>query len=603
MLITNENRRFARMPLAVLVSAMLSPAAFGVSFEAGDFEFTVDSNLSVGSTWRVGDADQGNIGSSNGGQGASTTPDDGNLNYQSGDAVSQVFKGIHDIGVTKDQFGAFVRFKYWYDYALAENDVPHGHGPNNYQPNAPLNDDAFSDYGQASGIELLDAFIYGEFELGDMPLDLRVGRQVLSWGENTFIFNSINSVNPIDVTALRRPGSEVKEALLPVGMVYANLGLTDYLSVEAFYNWEWDDFKIDGCGTFFSGADVIGGDGCTILTLNVNGDQTDVATGAYATRALNLESDGDDSGQWGAALRYFAEGIDTDFGLYYMNITSRTPILSPVFWKQVPGTAPIPTGGPQYIAEFVPDQQIIAASFSTTISDWSLSGEWSFRPDSAVQFNPSEMLAALFTPTMPVGPYQPVNEAIARLGAGDLTVLGEKFDGYQELDVHQIQFTTVKFFDQVMGASRLTLVAEAAMNIVNDLPDISEARFGRSTLYGKCSTVADQIGMGNPNPDGDINCGGFVTDTSWGYRARLVWDYSDAFAGINLKPTIAWNHDVDGTSPNSNFLEDRRSFGVSLAADYLSRYNGSISYTNSIGGDYNSLSDRDYVSLSLGMSF
>ena len=100
-----------------------------------------------------------------------------------------------------------------------------------------------------------------------MPLDLRVGRQVASWGESTFIQNGINSINPVDVSAFRRPGAEIKEGLLPVAMVTIAAGLTDALSVEAFYQLEWEKTVIDGCGTYFSTADVAG-TGCNVVTLN-----------------------------------------------------------------------------------------------------------------------------------------------------------------------------------------------------------------------------------------------------------------------------------------------------------------------------------------------
>jgi len=43
--------------------------------------------------------------------------------------------------------------------------------------------------------------------------DVRLGRQVISWGESTFIPNGINVINPIDVARLRTPGSELREAL------------------------------------------------------------------------------------------------------------------------------------------------------------------------------------------------------------------------------------------------------------------------------------------------------------------------------------------------------------------------------------------------------
>jgi hypothetical protein len=90
---------------------------------------------------------------------------------------------------------------------------------------------------------------------------VRLGKQVVSWGESTFILNGINSINPIDVSAFRRPGAEIKEGLIPVNMFYVSQSLTDNLSAEAFYQLEWDQTVLDNCGTFFSSTDVVA-DGC-----------------------------------------------------------------------------------------------------------------------------------------------------------------------------------------------------------------------------------------------------------------------------------------------------------------------------------------------------
>ena len=59
------------------------------------------------------------------------------------DLVSSVFKGVHDLSIDGDNHGAFVRFNYWYDYVISEEEMPHGHSPNGYFPNKKLNDDAF----------------------------------------------------------------------------------------------------------------------------------------------------------------------------------------------------------------------------------------------------------------------------------------------------------------------------------------------------------------------------------------------------------------------------------------------------------------------------
>ena len=59
------------------------------------------------------------------------------------------------------------------------------------------------------------------------PPELRLGRQVLSWGESTFIQGGLNTINHFDVSALRVPGSELKEAFLPQEMAVFNLQFSD----------------------------------------------------------------------------------------------------------------------------------------------------------------------------------------------------------------------------------------------------------------------------------------------------------------------------------------------------------------------------------------
>ncbi len=61
----------------------------------------------------------------------------------------------------------------------------HGDLGNKYEANTALNDDNFSDFAKFSGAELLDAFVYGSFEIGDKPLDVRLGKQVVSWATFT----------------------------------------------------------------------------------------------------------------------------------------------------------------------------------------------------------------------------------------------------------------------------------------------------------------------------------------------------------------------------------------------------------------------------------
>ena len=218
----NLGNRLLSGSLALAVSVLAMPAV-AAEFQWGDWEGSFNTQLSLGSSWRMSEMEPLLVtpGSAPGFGTASTgTADDGNLNFEDGDIYSLIFKGVHDFELRKGDFGVFLRGKYWYDQELENGKRPHGNSANLYTPNEKLDDSGFDDYAKASGIELLDAFVYGTFYLGEnqMPVDLRLGRQVASWGESTFIQNGINSINPIDVSAFRRPGAEIKEGLLPVAM-------------------------------------------------------------------------------------------------------------------------------------------------------------------------------------------------------------------------------------------------------------------------------------------------------------------------------------------------------------------------------------------------
>jgi hypothetical protein len=599
------------------------------------------------------------------GQASTSTGDDGNLNYKDGDAYSVILKGVHDLEFRKGDFGVFLRGKYWYDMALADDKRPHGNSVNQYTPDQSLDDSQFDDYAQASGLELLDAFVYGTFYLGanEMPVDLRLGRQVASWGESTFIQNGINSINPIDVSAFRRPGAEIKEGLLPVAMATISIGLTNALSFDAFYQIEWEKTVIDGCGTYFSSADVAA-TGCNIVTLtDALSDRAQMAAGFYIDRLPDIEPS--DSGQFGVSFRYFAEGLaGTEFGVYYMNYHSRIPYLggftsssilvplgfypaellavqqalfgppsqvgelvgypfvitNPFMGLQLPdGT--VVTGNAQYSAEFPEDIELFGVSFATNLAGFAVSGEVSYRPDFPVQINTTEILQGAVR-------YAPWSTALPRVRE---VGLGQPAAGYDLLPVTQAQITFIRFFDQVLGASRLSFAAEIGANWVGDLPEQSVQRYGRSPIFGMGYFEPIPLqDLGIPVP-GDLACDapfippppldevlvpivpntnfrncttdGYVTDSSWGYRIRAGLTYNDVFAGVNLTPSLAWSHDVDGYSPNSNFNEGSKALSLSLGAEYLNRYTASLAYTDFSGGDYNTVVDRDFLSLSFAVSF
>ncbi|MBD9464053.1 DUF1302 domain-containing protein [Pseudomonas sp. Pdm06] len=610
--------RRAKLPLAVSLASSLAGPAFGVSFNIGEIEGQFDSSLSVGASWSTANANKDLIGVNNGGKGLSQTSDDGHLNFKRGETFSKIFKGIHDLELKYGDTGVFVRGKYWYDFELKDE----------HRLYKDISDSNRKEGAKSSGGQILDAFVYHNYAIADQPGSVRLGKQVVSWGESTFIQGGINSINPVDVSAFRRPGAEIKEGLIPVNMFYVSQSLTDNLSAEAFYQIEWDQTVVDNCGTFFSQPDVIA-DGCTdnLRVLNkrstiplpgvilpiLEGQGVDINEEGVLVRR-GPDRDARDSGQWGASLKYMFEPLDTEFGAYFMNYHSRAPIFSAQgaaqqFYTAGPIAALRPlivAGNSNYFVEYPEDIRLYGLSFSTTLpTGTAWSGEISYRPNAPVQLSTTDILFAGVTP-LP--------------GFGDASVLqgtpGQDLHGYRRKEITQFQTTFTHFLDQVMGASRLTLVGEIGVTHVGGLESKSDARYGRDPVFGPgelpngfCNSLNTSTATGGGQTINDVNSNcnndGFTTSTSWGYRARAIWEYPDVFAGVNLKPNVAWSHDVKGYSPGpgGNFEEGRKAVSLGLDAEYQNTYNASLAYTNFFGGDFSTVDDRDFLALSVGVTF
>jgi hypothetical protein len=582
--------RLAKLPLAVSLASTLAAPAFGVTFNIGEIEGQLDSSLSVGASWSVRGADPDLVGVRNGGEASSQTGDDGRLNFKKGETFSKIFKGIHDLELKYGDTGVFVRGKYWYDFELKDE----------HRLLYDIDDSNRKEAAQSSGAQILDAFVYHNYTVADQPGSVRLGKQVVSWGESTFIFNSINAINPVDAAAFRRPGAEIKEGLIPVNMFYVSQSLTDNLSMEAFYQLEWEQTVVDNCGTFFS-VDVVQ-DGC-VDRYAVQGSDLD-PTGAAGYRYLGRLGDKDarDSGQWGLALRWFSPELnDTEFGFYTMNYHSRTPILSYVAGDAGLYDVEDPVTGElsgKYFLEYPEDIRLHGVSFSTNVGSTAVSGELSYRPNMPMQLNTTDLTVASVAQ---IGPTIWNNSPIYTSGHA-AQGSGEILKGYVRKPMTQAQVTVTQFVDQVMGAERLTLVGEVGYTHVSDLGK-NELRFGRAAEFGNGEIPANSLCETLLNSANPQNCDnkGFFTNTSWGYRARAILDYNDVFAGVNLKPNVSWSHDVDGYSPT--FTEGNKAISVGVDAEYQNTYTASLSYTDFFGGEYNTNIDRDFVALSLGVNF
>lgn len=263
--------RFTRRAITVAlggVFALGAAAASAVSFETEGVKGSFDSTISFGMQWRMSGTSCGIVGNDNGGCAPTTgtlgevvngpgfgftsdpdfnylQADDGNLNYRKNQLISAALKGNHELFLKFNQgWAALGRFSWLYDPAT------------DHTERTPLTDDAKNI--AVHNITLLDLWVSKDFDLADRPAKVKVGNQVLSWGEDIFIYGGINIINPIDLTRAHKPGVQLKEIFRPAPMVSFNFGATNNLSIEGFWQFRWNAFRFDPVGTPFSTGDVVG---------------------------------------------------------------------------------------------------------------------------------------------------------------------------------------------------------------------------------------------------------------------------------------------------------------------------------------------------------
>ncbi len=601
----------------LIAAALLPPPADAVQFATGEVSGSIDTTLSYGTTWRVQDQDKDILGlasttlpngssppGSLGGRAFSVNGDDGNLNYDTG-LVSNVLKVVSEVELNHSGgFGAFIRGRAFYDFENEDGD----------REKIDLTDPALDLVG--SDVEFLDAYIYAQLDAAGHPFEVRVGDQVVSWGESTFIQNGINVINPVDVAAIRVPGSELREALLPEGMVWGSLGINANQSLEVFYQYDWSDTEPDPSGSYFSTNDFAT-DGGRRLMLQFGRVPDIIPAGPAASVNLGLAPIGavvprgpsdrpSDGGQGGIAYRALIPQLaDTEIGLYYINYHSRLPIISARTGTLAGLAQGDYAGSARYFTEFPEDIQLFGASFNTALgtTGWALQGELSYKQDVPLQVDDVELLFAALSPlAIPeaaagapgTGTLFAQNNQVAPGGVGFETVI----PGFIERDVVQLQLTASNVFANVLRANQLAVVGEVGVTHVRDMPSKDELRLEVNGTYTSGNPLFTAVGV-QPATESRDN---FADATSWGYQVRARLEYNNAIGPVTLLPALAFRHDVNGNTPGpgGNFLEDRKAFTVSLGANYQNSVTAEVSYTNFSGaGRLNLINDRDFISFNI----
>lgn len=347
--------------LAAVVGALVATPALAYEFQTGtDLKVRWDNTLKYSGMLRAKQHSSEVLSNPN--------YDDGDRNFRRG-LVSNRFDLLSELDVTYKDVGARVSAAGWYDSAY------HRHTDNNspftYNPYTASNDTFTRDTRVLHGrkAELLDAFVFGKAEIGEMSVKGRAGRHSFLYGESVFFgSNGIAAAqSPIDlVKALSVPNTQFKELLRPVNQVSGQVQLNENVSVGAYYQLQWERHRLPASGSYFSFADMIDEGGQRVLA------------GPGMSFYRNDDGEAKNSGQGGVQLRWRPEGLNTDFGFYAARYHDK------FFQIYVRPGSGVGLGMPrdkigEYSMVFPEAIQVYGASFSTTVGTANVAGELSMR--------------------------------------------------------------------------------------------------------------------------------------------------------------------------------------------------------------------------------
>lgn len=584
-----------RTPVALALAAIglgLANPAFAFKFDLDNgMSGTFDSTISMGIQRRMQSPDKTIIGRDSGGSApisgelgqrvngnaASsigdfnyTNIDDGNLNYKKGDIVSAVLKGTHELSLgERGNWAALGRVTWSSDFAAIHTD------------RTALDDDAKKALRQ--DVSLLDLWVSKDFNWAGNSAKMKVGNQVINWGEDIFIMGGINSIHAFDVRKAHIPGTQVKEILIPAPMISLNTAVLPGISMEGYYQFAWNSFKLDPAGSYWSSADFLGKGGrrgaFIPTSLGVGG------TGDYdPTRGRTLDSISQinggagvipterqkpNGGQYGLNMRYKPAGGDTEYAAYYIRYHDKLPFVG----FKVNGAANVL--GLTAVEQYGQNLDLFGLSMNTKVGDWAFGAEVSYRPKDSVAIDP----------TVPTQNGSKSKQQYNLAALSNNYTSNAMVNGYvseKKFQAHTTAFTWLpNQITRALGA------ADGAF-----LFEVAATHYPGLDLSGAVPYLLNNYAM----PD----------KTSWGYVAEVSLTYANVFnSGWTATPIVDFYHDVKGTSPNTMpFVEGRKALAMGVTFDYHNQWKVGVGYSNFFGGgNLNVVRDRDVATATVSYAF
>lgn len=494
-----NHSRFALKPAVLAALAIGTGAAQAFTFESGDIRGSFDSTVTVGTGLRTSRPSCTLITQGATGPRAPTgclaptafLGDQGDLNYGNHDVFAGYLKGTHELVLKAPQDLTFMFRFNW----VADGAATHTTGITSAtSPPPPAVTDGLTDDARKElrfFPRLLDLWASKSFEVGDQQARVRLGYQVISWGESLFLPGGINSTNALDIMRLSQPGTQLKEVYIPAPILSVSSGLGHGFNAEAYVQFAWNASYFPPTGSYWS---VVNGLGA-----------------GHDSYGL-VEVKPDNGQQWGVALRYQPEDTQLNLGVYAMAFQDKTPNFS----VNINGTGAVGW-------TYAHDRRLYGISANFPVGDLAVGTELSYRPKDAVALNSATSGCASQNGNCWV------DEARWQWALTGLLSLTPSTGGG---------------FLKLLGADTATLLAEA---VVIQYPHLQQTYGGDPITAGGWGWGQLTDPAATPVPFGSKTSAGFNMDFSWVYDGTLI-------PGWQVVPEIYYFRALSGHTPNLSGL-------------------------------------------------
>lgn len=559
---TPQNRPHRRAQpalVALAAAACCSAHAFEIPTEVPDLKLRWDNTVKLSSAARLRKAAPGLSSTAFGPTGIvganNINQDDGDNNFSRG-IVSSRLDVLSELDASYQNVGARVSAAAWYD-AVYNRANQNSTRTANHTPGNAFPDETRTLMGRK--VELLDAFVFGKFQLGEKSASARLGRHTLLWGESLFFgANGIaGGQAPLDlIKLLSVPNAQFKEIARPTGKLSGQVQLTPDVSLGAYIGYEWQKTRLMPVGAYLSTSDSLG----------PGAERINAGTTGVFKYAGDL--DARDSGQGGLQVRWHSDSADADFGAYAIRYHATGPSN---IWTTLTGFPPSANGpgnlaASSYRWAYHEGIRAFGLSFAKTIEEWSLAGEASYRQNTPLASSGQSVLPAI--------------------GVG-VNYNNSSNPGYAVGESAHLQFSWLASLGPSLLSREASFLGEIAWNT-------------------RVKTTKNEA-MLNPNADKSATA------------IRMVYSpsYRQVVPGLDLSPSIGLGYGWGRSSAvgPAFAVDNGGDLNLGLGAVYLGSWNANLSYVHYLGRQaptldnannaqyQQALKDRNFLSLSLRTTF